>query len=331
MKKNILMALCCCSLLAFTACSDDYNDATSKHVYGENENPYLRVDLEAQATETAPLEVNGAHAYTVNLANYTALFEEKMGMSLDAVLAGLDDGTTVFYPINTTRNQWLKTAYTVDNSGWYFNSANQPCAADDENARATVTLNKDAKTLTVALTEGGTVAGTVLALNVGFAVNGPDYDDYVQFILNVSVTDPTVAVIDITYSEGAEQALDISQYQENIETCFDIPFEDFLTEIASNTNIKFCLANSSTGEWTDMGENYTANPPGYWMNANGEAVAWNTEGFAAYIEYRSGDEDCIVGYNADLASGTTGSFNVGWVDMNDNSKYFHLIVNWTVQ
>lgn len=42
MKKNILLAFCCCSLLAFTACSDDYNDATSKHVYGENENPYLK-------------------------------------------------------------------------------------------------------------------------------------------------------------------------------------------------------------------------------------------------------------------------------------------------
>ena len=26
MKKNILLALCCCSLLAFTGCSDDYTD-----------------------------------------------------------------------------------------------------------------------------------------------------------------------------------------------------------------------------------------------------------------------------------------------------------------
>lgn len=35
MKKNILLALCCCSLLAFTGCSDDYTDATSKHIYTE--------------------------------------------------------------------------------------------------------------------------------------------------------------------------------------------------------------------------------------------------------------------------------------------------------
>ena len=35
------------------------------------------------------------------------------------------------------------------------------------------------------------MAGTVLTLNVGFAVNGPDYDDYVRFTFEVGVTDPT--------------------------------------------------------------------------------------------------------------------------------------------
>ena len=50
MKKNILLALCCCSLLAFTGCSDDYTDATSKHIYGENENPYLKTNTNAQVT-----------------------------------------------------------------------------------------------------------------------------------------------------------------------------------------------------------------------------------------------------------------------------------------
>lgn len=35
MKKNILLAFCCCSLLAFTACSDDYNNATSNMFMGK--------------------------------------------------------------------------------------------------------------------------------------------------------------------------------------------------------------------------------------------------------------------------------------------------------
>ena len=200
MKKNILLALCCCSLLAFTGCSDDYTDATSKHIYGENENPYLKTNTNAQVTTNVALEVNGRHAYVLNLSDYTDKFEELMGMSVDAAVAGLDTKATVFYPINMTRNQWLKTAYTKDGAGWYFNSVGQPCSADDADGKATVTLDKVAKTLNVELTEGGIVAGTVFTLNVGFAVNGPDYDDYVRFTFEVGVTDPTVSVVSVAFS-----------------------------------------------------------------------------------------------------------------------------------
>ena len=89
MKKNILLALCCCSLLAFAGCSDDYTDATSKHIYGENENPYLKTNTNAQVTTNVALEVNGRHAYVLNLSDYTNKFEELMGMSVDAAVAGL--------------------------------------------------------------------------------------------------------------------------------------------------------------------------------------------------------------------------------------------------
>ena len=36
MKKNILSIFCCLSLLTLASCSDDYNDASTKHVYGGN-------------------------------------------------------------------------------------------------------------------------------------------------------------------------------------------------------------------------------------------------------------------------------------------------------
>lgn len=38
-----------------------------------------------------------------------------------------------------------------------------------------------------------------------------------------------------------------------------------------------------------------------------------------------------VGYNDGLAVGTTGKMNVGWVDMNDTSKYFRFVINYTVE
>lgn len=233
MKKNILLAFCCCSLLAFTACSDDYNDATSKHVYGENENPYLKIDTEAQISATGALEVNGEHSYTVKLSDYAAKFEEKMGMSVDAVIDGLSTGETVFYPINTTRNQWLKTPYNKDDAGWYFNSANQPCAQDDAACRASVVLDKTNKELVFELSEGGITAGTVLALEVGFAKNGPDYDDYVRFTLNASVTDPTVAVATVALPNTNYTSDDIllTSIEENIAAVFEMTLDEFITAL----------------------------------------------------------------------------------------------------
>lgn len=193
MKKNILSIFCCLSLLTLASCSDDYNDASTKHVYGENEDPYLKVDEDAQITQTATFKINIASSTTqtvVKLEDYAEQFETQLGMSVDGVLSGLEDGSVVFYPINASRNKWTKTAYTKDDSGWYFNSANQPCAADDADRKATVTLDKTAKSLIAAVTpEAG--GGTSLQLNVGFAKNGPDFDDYVRFTFNLSVDDPT--------------------------------------------------------------------------------------------------------------------------------------------
>ena len=49
MKKIFLYTMLACMAVSFGSCSDDPMDATEKHVYGENENPYLRTD--ASVTE----------------------------------------------------------------------------------------------------------------------------------------------------------------------------------------------------------------------------------------------------------------------------------------
>lgn len=49
------------------------------------------------------------------------------------------------------------------------------------------------------MTDGGIVDGTVLAIEVGFAKNGSDYDDYIRFTLNANVTDPTLAVLSLAF------------------------------------------------------------------------------------------------------------------------------------
>lgn len=333
MKKNILLAFCCCSLLAFTACSDDYNDATSKHVYGENENPYLKIDTEAQISATGALEVNGEHSYTVKLSDYAAKFEEKMGMSVDAVVDGLSTGETVFYPINTTRNQWMKTAYNKDNAGWYFNSANQPCAQDDAACKASVVLDKTNKELVFELTEGGITAGTVLALEVGFAKNGPNYDNYVRFTLNASVTDPTVAVATVALPNTNYTSDDIllTSIEENIAAVFDMTLEEFITAFDEGT-IKFYAADPTTGVW-DTESAYTGEQPaGYWFDEAGKVCAYPGV-VCANFKPDSDDvsKSCVkLCCMPETPVGKQYNCSFGFVDTTDATKFFRFVVTCNI-
>lgn len=101
------------SLLTLASCSDDYNDASTKHVYGENEDPYLKVDEDAQITQTATFKINIASSTTqtvVNLEGYAEQFETQLGMSVDGVLSGLEDGSVVFIrlmPLETNGRRLL--------------------------------------------------------------------------------------------------------------------------------------------------------------------------------------------------------------------------------
>ena len=326
MKKNILLAFCCCSLLAFTACSDDYNDATSKHVYGENENPYLKIDTEAQTSATGALEVNGEHSYTVKLSDYAAKFEEKMGMSVDAVIDGLSTGETVFYPINTTRNQWLKTPYNKDDAGWYFNSANQPCAQDDEACKASVVLDKTNKELVFELTEGGITAGTVLALEVGFAKNGPDYDNYVRFTLNTSVTDPTVAVATVELPNTDYTADDIllTSIEENIAAVFEMTLDEFITAFDEGT-IKFYAADPTTGVW-DTESAYTGEQPaGYWFDETGKVCA-NFKPDSDEVSKSCVKLCCMP----ETPVGKQYNCSFGFIDTTDATKFFRFVVTCNI-
>lgn len=330
MKKNILLAFCCCSLLAFTACSDDYNDATSKHVYGENENPYLKIDTEAQISATGALEVNGEHSYTVKLSDYAAKFEEKMGMSVDAVIDGLSTGETVFYPINT---KWLKTPYNKDDAGWYFNSANQPCAQDDAACRASVVLDKTNKELVFELSEGGITAGTVLALEVGFAKNGPDYDDYVRFTLNASVTDPTVAVATVALPNTNYTSDDIllTSIEENIAAVFEMTLDEFITAFDEGT-IKFYAADPTTGVW-DTESAYTGEAPaGYWFDEAGKVCAYPGV-VCANFKPDSDDvsKSCVkLCCMPETAVGKQYNCSFGFIDTTDATKFFRFVVTCNI-
>lgn len=123
MKKNILYIAMACLALGFTACSDDPNDAVTKHVYGPNEAPYLRTDASATISNSVEFKIGHLAAQTINLKDYAEQIQTKLKMTVDDVFAGLETGDIVFYNINPSRGAWDKTAPTKGTTGWYYNSA----------------------------------------------------------------------------------------------------------------------------------------------------------------------------------------------------------------
>jgi hypothetical protein len=91
------------------------------------------------------------------------------------------------------------------------------------------------KTLIVDVNEKATV-GTVLTFNAGFAVNGPDYDKYVRFTFNVSITDPSIILTSISIPTGdyASYGIDFNKYAATIQTCMGMSVADFLANLDYN-------------------------------------------------------------------------------------------------
>lgn len=178
------------ALAAFglTSCSDDPMDATSKHVYGANENPYLRTSTAATINCTANFVTGAVQPVKINIADYAAQIKANMGMTVDELFSNLESGKVVFHNINVARGAWDKTAPTKGTTGWYY-TANGGVTTETD-AAASVELDKGARQLIVNVPTGVTEAAS-LSANVGFALdNGKDYDTYVRFSIAITVATP---------------------------------------------------------------------------------------------------------------------------------------------
>ena len=95
MKKNILYIAMACFALGFTACSDDPEDAVSKHVYGPDEAPYLRTDADATIGVNAEFRKGHISPKIIYLKDYAEQIQTKMKMTVDDMLAGVESGKVV--------------------------------------------------------------------------------------------------------------------------------------------------------------------------------------------------------------------------------------------
>lgn len=331
MKKIKILILLSCIAVGLCGC-DDYNDFTSKHVYGDTENPYLRVDAEAKAAINMEFEVGRFEAQIVKLDDYSDKFQNEMNMTVDQVIAGLKNGSILFYNINASKGNWDKSEMTKGTTGWYYNTAGG-VMSDSETQTASLDIDTEAKTLIVNVNEQAK-AGTILNFNVGFAIDGPDYDRYVRFAFNVSVTDPSLIIASVSIPEGdySNTTIDFNDYAETISYNLGLSVEEFLAKLDTETggSIHMSVINIGTGEW-DVTSDYTANPPGYWINNLGAVCSWNDAGFSMFAETNSDDQVLFIGRAPALSAGTNFTIGLGYKDIEDETKFFSFIISVTLE
>lgn len=317
-----------CFALGFTACSDDPNDAVEKHVYGPDESPYLRTDASATIGVTAEFRKGHVTPKTINLKDYAEQIQTKMKMTVDDMIAGLDNGKVVFYNINSARGIWNKAATTKGTNGWWYNTAGG--VTDAANGVASIELDKAAKALIVSVPENSP-AGVALGTNVGFAIdNGRDYDDYIRFAVSFAVTDPGTIIMNVTIPAGdyASYEIEFAGIENAINACFGMSVSEFNALVQDAAGDIAMYMVDDAGNW-DTTSSYTANGIGYWCDATGKVTTWGTEGFTYYVETHDGTVG--VGRAPGLASGTEGKLHFVYASKSDSSKFIEFVINTTLE
>ncbi|MBR0188274.1 MAG: DUF4859 domain-containing protein [Prevotella sp.] len=328
MRKNILYIAMACFALGFTACSDDPNDAVTKHVYGPDEAPYLRADANATIAYSAEFRKGHVSPKTIYLKDYAEQIQTKLKMTVDDMIAGVESGKVVFYNINTARGCWNKAAATKGSNGWWYDTAG--LVADATTGVASIELDKTAKALILSVPEES-AAGVSVAANVGFAIdNGKDYDDYIRFNISFAVTDPGTIILNVTIPSGdyASYEVEFASIENAISACFGMNSSEFnaLVQDASGDIAMYMVDDA--GNW-DTTSNYTANGIGYWLDATGKVTTWGTDGFTYYVETHDGTVG--IGRAPGLASGTEGKLHFVYASKTDSSKYIEFVINTTLE
>lgn len=338
MKKNFIYALVGCLAFSLAACSDDPMDATSKHVYGPEENPYLKTDLTATISTSLVFPVQRIDvAQEIKLADYADVFHAQLGMTVDEAVNAMSSGSVVFYPINVTRGQWLRNAApTKGTHGWHFNTAGGVCDASS----AAYSVEFDAAKKAVVVTCNPTIAAGVYSFNVGFAIdNGENFDDYVRISNSFSVTDPSKIVLTKSFDASAEAftgfSINFADHKDAIEVCMGMPLAEFSAAVVASGDARYDETLTPTlamypvkadGTW-DTASAYTANGLGYWFDINSNVVGWSD---ACVYFAESGDGSVNFGRYYDIPVGTQVKIHFVYTVINDPSRYIEFVISATM-
>ena len=295
MNKNILLV--CALAIAAVSCSDDYDDATSKHVYSENDNVSLNTSVGVWQSQTIEFAANNLSTCSINLYDYAADFKSQFGMTVDDVIKAVGDGSIKFRPIYTSSGQWVAEPYN-NGIGWAFNLAGKVC--DSKAGKVSVSLNQKNKTLDV-VPAAGLSAGTAGEVNVGFAQRSNaygTYDKYVRIQLPFTVTDKSVIMGTLPMAEGDYAGYEFffqDNYDDQFMACMGMDAQTALNGLADGT-VGFAVTDANgkaiESDYTaDAGDGYY----GYWFNSDAQICNWGDAGCAVYCDAELGERAIYFG------------------------------------
>lgn len=332
MKRKLLYALMVCSALFIaSACSNDYEDATSPHVYGPDENPPVKSDATSTISNVYEMQGTNPTPISLNIDLYEDVIQKQFGMTVSEMLTNIEKGTVVVCPINPSRNVWNKAKANVDGKqyGWYVNKSGNVCKADDEALYGIIEFDPASHNFNFYADEN---AGGAASIEIGFALNGPNYNTGIRFVNSITIYDRSFIFMDIKIPAGDYSAyqLNFNDVAENINFVFGMSSVDFANSLSDGI-LKLYMMNLETNAYLWDGES-TANNGGYWCNSKNEICAWGADVFSYFIEPNIGDDSATfaIGRAPGIASGTVYLIKFG-VASSDQSKMLSFFITATFE
>lgn len=293
---------------ALTSCSDDYEDATSQHVYGESENPPLKgsdaTNLVSSSVRMKQADA-GTEVTTINLADYADKVQELLGLSLDQAVSGLSDGSVRFLPVNPNRRLWDKTPANDGDNTWALSAGGVVTA--DTSASAIMQFVPASKQVNITLTKKASAG--IIPVTFGFVkTNDSAYPENVRIQALVNVVDASVVDVDITVPKGdyATAAFKFSEIASNINFAFgETDLKNIASGLDTDNDVYDVYIMNADGTLSGGPGTYTANGAGYWLDQNLNIVSWGADGFALFIE------PDIYDFDAEDYYDDGGGFNIG--------------------
>ena len=332
MKKSYIYILA--SMLAFAGVScnsDDPSDASSKHKYAEGEAPYLRTN--AAATSSLNMEfqmVKIDQPQYIYLKDYAPVFHKNLNMTVDEAIAAIENGSAVFYNINSSRQRWDLTEGTYGEYGWYY-AANGLGTAD--NAVFTMNFDKDTKSIEIKAV-GVPPVGTMSTMDFGIALK-KDYafDDYVRFTVLASVTDPSKVVMSANIPAGGYNTfgINLKDYSDSFMLSMGMTADEVIKALENDQiDVYLCDADGNRVLADDGSRpGYTSGAYGYWLDPDGNITNWSGDGYPAnlmFLEY-GGNGVYNLGNSANSTpAGTQATVIFDFVSVDDPTSFLQFIV-----